>query len=253
MPTKLTAALLTVLVSLGLAATGCSSASTDKTVSVYAAASLKATFTTLAKSFEGSHPGVKVSLNFAGSQDLVDQITGGASADVFASANEKNMLVITEAGLNAAEPKIFATNQLAIVVPPDNPAKISSFADLSKKGLKLVVCAPEVPCGAATEKVEKATGITLAPVSEEQAVTGVLAKVQAGEADAGLVYQTDVISAGATVKGINFPESSKAINSNPIVALKDGPQSALGQEFVDLVLSAEGQQVFATAGFGKAS
>ena len=110
-----------------------------------------------------------------------------------------------------------------------------------------------MPCGAATVKVEQATNTTLSPVSEEQAVTDVLAKVQAGEADAGLVYKTDVEAAGTTVKGIEFDESAKATNNNSIVALDKGPQAALGQQFVDLVLSAEGQKVLAAAGFGPAA
>ena len=236
----------------GTAGTTTTSAA-SKTVTVFAAASMKTTFTELGKTFEAAHPGTKVTFNFAGSQTLAEQITQGAPADVFASAAEAHMKTVTDAGLNAAEPKIYATNQLAIAVPPNNPANIASFADLAKPGLKLVVCAPAVPCGAATVKVEEATGVKLTPVSEEQAVTDVLAKVQTGEADAGLVYKTDVISAGSKVKGIDFPESSKAINRNPIVALKNGPQAALGQEFVNLILSADGQKVLNAASFGSAS
>jgi molybdate transport system substrate-binding protein len=241
---------------------GCSSAHAASTrnpttatasLSIFAASSMKATFTTLGKTFESAHPGTKVTFNFAGSQTLAEQITQGASADVFASANEANMKTITDAGLNAAPPTIFATNQLSIAVPPGNPSGITAFKDLARKGLKLVVCAPPVPCGAAAQKLAQATGITLAPVSEEQTVTDVLAKVQTGEADAGLVYKTDVISAGKSVLGIDFPESSRAINKNPIVALKAGPQAGLGQEFVDLVLSSEGQRVLADAGFGAAA
>ena len=221
-------------------------------MTVFAAASMKATFTTLGKTFETSHPGMEVAFNFAGSQILAEQLTQGASADVFASADEANMATVTGAGLNAAASSLFATNQLIIAVPPDNPARIMAFADLAKHGLKLVICAAAVPCGAATVKVGTATGVTLTPVSEEQAVTDVLAKVVAGEADAGLVYATDVIAAGEKVRGIAFPEAANGINSNSIVALKAGPQVALGQEFVDLVLSADGQKVLAEAGFGAA-
>ncbi|MFT4164885.1 MAG: molybdate ABC transporter substrate-binding protein, partial [Microlunatus sp.] len=206
----------------------------------------------LGKTFEASHAGTKVTFNFAGSQTLAEQITQGAQVDAFASANEANMKTVIDAGLGAADPKIYATNTLEIAVPPDNPAKIASFADLAKKDVKVVVCAPAVPCGAATEKVEKATGITLAPVSEEQAVTDVMAKVQAGEADAGLVYKTDVMAAGDKVQGIPFTESKEAVNKNSIVGLKNGPQASLGQEFVDLVLSSDGQKVLADAGFGPA-
>jgi molybdate transport system substrate-binding protein len=252
MRTKPTTALLAVLVSLGLAVTGCSSAPATKTVTVFAAASMKATFTKLGHSFEASHPAVIVRFNFDGAQTLAEQLLQGASADVFASANEANMVPVTNAGLNAGEAKFYASNRLQIAVPPTNPARIGSFADLAKKDLKLVICAPAVPCGSATVKVEQATGITLTPVSEEQAVTDVLAKVVAGEADAGLVYRTDVIGAGGKVSGIEFAESAKAINHNTIVSLKNGPQAGLGQEFVDLVLSADGQKVLAEAGFGPA-
>lgn len=243
---------------IALTATACSStpptasSGAEKTLTIFAAASMKPTFTDLGKTFEDARPGVKIAFNFAGSQTLAEQITQGARADVFASANESNMKVITDASLNSGEPTIFATNQLVIAVPPSNPAKIAAFADLAKKGLNLVVCAPAVPCGAATQKVSAATGITLKPVSEEQAVSDVLAKVQAGEADAGLVYRTDALSAGNSVKGIEFDESAEAVNANPIVALKGGPQAVLGQEFVDLVLSASGQAVLSSAGFGAA-
>ena len=187
-----------------------SSAAPARSLTVFAAASLQKTFTVLGKTFEASHPGVTVVINFAGSQTLASQLVEGASADVFASANETQMKVVTDAGLATGQPTIFATNQLMIAVPPDNPAGIASFGDLTRKGLALVVCAPAVPCGAATQKVERATGVRLDPVSEEQSVTAVLSKVQTGEADAGLVYRTDVIAAGGSVRGITFPESGQA-------------------------------------------
>jgi len=259
MRSPLTAAAAAFL-SLVVAASGCGSparptstgsrAAEARTVTVFAAASLKATFTELGEIFETGHAGVTVAFNFAGSQTLAEQIVQGAPADVFASANEANMDTVTDAGLALGEPEPFATNRLMIAVPPDNPAGIASFTDLARPGLRLVVCAPAVPCGAARVTVEQGSGVTLGPVSEEQAVTDVLAKVQAGEADAGLVYRTDVQAAGDTVRGIDFPESARAVNTNPIVALTDGPQALLGQQFVDLVLSAEGRRVLADAGFG---
>ena len=135
------------------------------TVTVFAAASLKDTFTEIAADFEADHPGAKVTLNFAGSSDLVTQITQGAPADVFASADSKNMAKLTDANLIDGTPANFATNVLEIAVPPSNPASVASFADLAKPGVKVVVCAPQVPCGSATETVEKATGTTLTPVS----------------------------------------------------------------------------------------
>lgn len=226
--------------------------SEEVTLTVFAAASMEPTFTELAKTFEEEHVGVTVLFNFAGSQTLQEQIIQGAPADVFASANTKQMEPVVEAGLNATEPVIFATNELTIVTPPDNPAGIETFADLAGSGLNLVICAPEVPCGSATVKVQEATGITLSPVSEEQSVTDVLAKVQAGEGDAGLVYKTDAISAGDSVLTIAFPESSEAVNKNPIVALTTGPQAAWGQEWVNFILSPPVAKILQEAGFGSA-
>ncbi len=224
----------------------------ERTLTVFAAASMEPTFTALAADFEDANPGVTVVFNFAGSQTLQEQIVEGAPADVFASANEKQMQPVVDAGLNAAEPIIYATNELEIVTPPGNPAAVESLQDLARPDLQLVICAPEVPCGSATQKIIEATGLEIKPVSEEQSVTEVLAKVQADEADAGLVYKTDAIAAGDTVEAIPFPESSEAINRNPIVALTGGSQAELGQAWVDYILSPAVQQFLESAGFGPA-
>ena len=224
----------------------------NTTLMVFAAASMEPTFTELAPIFEADNPGVTVVLNFAGSQDLQEQIIEGAPADVFASANETQMTPVVEAGLNASDPIIYVTNELEIVTPPDNPAGIETFQDLGKEGLALVICAPEVPCGAATQKVVEMAGVELHPVSEEQSVTDVLAKVQAGEADAGVVYKTDAISAGDTVLGIPFSESVDAINKNPVVALSSGNEPELGQKWVDFIVSPDVQKTLENAGFGPA-
>jgi molybdate transport system substrate-binding protein len=223
----------------------------DKTLTVYAAASLTKTFTEIGKEFESQHDGVKVEFSFGGSSDLVAQIQQGAPADVFASADEANMEKLKGDDLLAGDPVDFASNTLEIAVPPGNPAGITSFADLAKSGVNVVVCAPEVPCGAAAVKAEAATGVTLNPVSEEQSVTDVLAKVSSGEADAGLVYVTDVKGAGSSVEGVTFPESSTIVNTYPIVALKDSKNSGLAQDFVDLVTGDTGQSVLEEAGFAK--
>jgi molybdate transport system substrate-binding protein len=220
------------------------------TVTVFAAASLKATFTKIAADFEAAHPGTKVTLNFAGSSDLVTQITQGAPADVFASADTKNMTKLSDAKLIDGTATNFATNVLEIAVPPANPASIASFADLAKPGVKVVVCAPQVPCGAATEKVENASGTTLKPVSEESSVADVLGKVTSGEADAGLVYVTDVKGAGDKVKGIAFPESDKAVNTYPIATVGSSQNKELAQAFIAAVTGAEGKKVLSDAGFG---
>lgn len=223
----------------------------DTTLTVYAAASLTKTFDAMGKEFEKEHDGVKVEFSFGGSSDLVSQIQQGAPADVFASADTANMDKLVADDLQSGDPEDFASNTLEIAVPPDNPAGITSFADLAKDGVNTVVCAPEVPCGAATQKAEEVTGVTLHPVSEEQSVTDVLAKVASGEADAGLVYVTDVAGAGDAVTGITFPESSEVVNTYPVVALKDSDQPELAREFVELVLGDAGQSILQDAGFGK--
>ncbi|MFE4194794.1 molybdate ABC transporter substrate-binding protein [Paenarthrobacter sp. NPDC056912] len=220
------------------------------TVTVFAAASLKATFTKLASDFEAKNPGTKITLNFAGSSDLVTQITQGAPADVFASADTKNMTKLADAKLLDGTATNFATNVLEIAVPPSNPASIASFADLAKPGIKVVVCAPQVPCGSATETIEKATGTTLAPVSEESSVTDVLGKVTSQEADAGLVYVTDVKTAGDKVKGIPFPESDKAVNTYPIATVGASKNKELAQAFIAMITGSEGKKVLNDAGFG---
>jgi molybdate transport system substrate-binding protein len=223
-----------------------------RTLTVFAAASLNEAFTELGHQFEASNPGVTVKFNFAGSSDLAQQIVNGAPADVFASADPANMAKVTEPGLTASPPVDFASNTLEIAVPPGNPAQVTSLEDLAEPGVKVVVCAPQVPCGNASVKVEEAAGLTLKPVSEEQSVTDVLGKVIAGEADAGLVYLTDVKGVGDKVEGIEFPESSAAVNVYPIAVLRSSRNPSLASTFFDAVTSPQGQAVLAAAGFEKA-
>jgi molybdate transport system substrate-binding protein len=241
---------------VGLAATllaGCASgeAPVEQKLTVFAAASLKGAFTELAGEFEESHPEANVSLNFAGSADLVSQVTEGAPADVVAFADEKSMAKLTDAQLIDGTPELFASNTLTIAVPPGNPAGITSFHDLAEPGARVVTCAAQVPCGAAAITIEEATGVLLAPVSEESAVTDVLGKVSSGEADAGLVYVTDVRSAGDRVEGISFPESSAAVNTYPIGVVAESTRHDLADEFLALVTGADGQKILAAAGFAR--
>lgn len=217
-----------------------------QTLTVFAASSLKNTFTAIGADFEKSHPGVTVRFSFAGSPDLAEQINAGAPADVFATADEANMKKVP----TAVDPEPFATNILEIAVPDGNPAKVKTFDDLAKPGLKLVICAAEVPCGAATESVAKLAGVTLNPVSREQAVVDVLGKVQSGEADAGIVYVTDVKGSKGAVDGINFPEAKKVVNVYPIATLKGSKHADLADEFVASVRGGAGHKVFVAAGFG---
>ncbi|ULE35709.1 molybdate ABC transporter substrate-binding protein [Mycobacterium sp. IDR2000157661] len=231
-------------------AAGCSSQQGDSIV-VFAAASLKAPFTEIGEQFEGDNPGATVEFSFAGSSDLVTQLTQGARADVFASADTRNMDKAAKAGLLAGAPADFAANTLTIAVAPGNPKQINSFRDLTKPGVSVVLCAPQVPCGTATQKVERAAGVDVAPVSEESSVTDVLSKVTSGQADAGVVYVTDTQDAGDMVTAVPFPEAAEAVNTYPIAVLRQSENPALARKFVDLVTGEVGRRVLAEAGFAR--
>jgi molybdate transport system substrate-binding protein len=228
---------------------GSSPAVEEQTLTVLAAASLRDVFAGLAEGFEAEHDGVTVALSFAGSADLADQLLAGSPGDVFASADTKNMDRVVEGG-DAADPVVFATNTLTVVVPPGNPGGVTSFADLAREDLKVVVCAAEVPCGAATAKVETAAGTTIHRVSEEASVTDVLAKVTAGEADAGLVYVTDATLAGDDVEVVEVPETATVVNTYPIAVTSGAADPALAKAWLDLVTGPTGQAALAKAGFG---
>ncbi len=237
-------------VSLGLSACTASHAAEDgDTLTVFAAASLTDVFTQIADDFEHNHPGVEVSLSFAGSSALATQVLEGAPADVLATANEQTMAQVADQ--IDLETRIFATNVLTIAVPAGNPAGIESLADLTDPHARVVVCAPQVPCGAATQAVMEAQHVTLSPVSEEPNVTDVLGKVDSGEADAGLVYVTDLARANG-VESIALDGADVAINRYPIAALPhdDTAASELAQEFVEAVLADDGLAHLADAGFG---
>ncbi|GGZ00432.1 molybdate-binding protein [Streptomyces olivaceoviridis] len=221
------------------------------TVTVFAAASLKESFTALGKEFEKQHPGTKVDFNFGGSDTLAANITGGAPADVFAAASPKTMAVVTDEKDTAGTPVTFVRNQLEIATVPGNPHKVASLKDLTKAGLKVVLCDRTVPCGAAAQKALDASGLKLTPVSYEQDVKGALTKVELKEADAAVVYKTDVRAAGDRVEGVEFPESARAVNDYPIALLKNAPNTEAAKAFIALVRSAEGQKVLSEAGFLK--
>ncbi|MFI9595971.1 molybdate ABC transporter substrate-binding protein [Nonomuraea sp. NPDC052265] len=217
-------------------------------VTVFAAASLTGTFTELGKSFESAHPGTTVKFNFGSSATLAQQIVQGAPADVFAAASPATMKTVTDASL-AAAPTTFVRNKLQIAVPADNPAKVDELKDLADPQVKVALCAEQVPCGAAAVKALGAAGLKVEPVTLEQDVKATLTKVRLGEVDAALVYRTDVIASGGKVTGIDFPEAGQAINDYPIATLTKAPAGDLAKRFVDLVLSRQGKDVLAKAGF----
>ncbi|MEB3369278.1 molybdate ABC transporter substrate-binding protein [Saccharopolyspora mangrovi] len=234
---------LTLLAGCGQAQSGQAPAQ-QRTVTVLAAASLTESFDELGERFTAEHPDVQVQFDYQGSSTLAEQIEQGRPADVFASADDKNMAKVADL---VSPPQPFATNRLTIVVPPGNPAHVASLADLADK--RLVVCAPQVPCGSATQQVAKAAGVGLRPVSEENDVKQVLQKVVAGEADAGLVYVTDAEAAGDKVQAIDFPESPQVVNSYPIATVKDSQQEQLANDFVAFVRGPGGREVLGAHGF----
>lgn len=219
------------------------------TVTVFAAASLKESFTELGERFEKRHPGAEVTFSFGGSDSLAAGISNGAPADVFAAASAKTMKLVTDEGRTAGAPSTFARNRLQIATAPGNPHGISTLQDLTAPGLKVVLCDRTVPCGAAARTALAAGGVGLTPVSYEQDVRSALTKVELKEADAALVYGTDVRAAGDKVEGVHFPESAEAVNDYPIARLDDAPNPSAAKAFVESVTSAEGRKVLGEAGF----
>ena len=250
------------VIALGLAATGlagCGSSSSGAaatpsgsglsgSITVFAAASLTESFTTLGRQFEAANPGVNVTFSFAASSALATQINNGAPADVFASASAKNMDQVVTAGY-ATSPTTFAKNIMEIAVPPANPANVTSVDDLAKSAVKVAICQAQVPCGSTAEKMFTNAKITVTAVTEEPDVKSVLSKVTLGEVDAGVVYVTDVMSAGSKVKGIEIPADVNASTSYPIAAVSKSQNLAVAQAFVAYVLSPAGVTVLSGAGF----
>jgi molybdate transport system substrate-binding protein len=241
-----------VAVALLVGLSGCGGSAADdggQTLTVFAAASLTDVFTDLGAALEDQQPGLEVRFNFAGSSALATQIVQGAPADVFASANETQMSVVTDAGLAADEPAVFASNVLEIAVPAGNPGGVTGLADFAREDLTLAVCAPDVPCGAAAAQVFAAAGVTAVPDTQEEDVRAALTKVELGEVDAALVYASDVASAGESVDGVAFPEAEQAVNDYPITRLADAANPDAARAFVDLVLSEAGRRALTDAGF----
>lgn len=260
---RITRFLAATTLAAGLALAGCNSSETPSatpsssgkgvtgTVTVFAAASLTESFTKVGKDFEAANPGSKVTFNFAGSSALATQINQGAPADIFASAAPANMKTVTDAGNAEGTAAIFVRNQLVIAVQKGNPKGIKGLADLTKPGLKVALCAEQVPCGAAAKKALDAAKVTLMPVTLEQDVKQALSKLKLGEVDAALVYRTDAKVSTAEVEGIEFPESAGAINDYPIVLLKNAPNKTAAQAFLAYVQSDKGVTVLTAAGFQK--
>lgn len=218
-------------------------------ITVFTAASLTDAFTEVGEAFMAEHADAEVVFNFGASSALVTQVNEGAPADVFASADLNQMMNLVDAGGNAGEPSVFVTNSLQIVVEPDNPLGITGLADLENPELIVVATDPEVPIGAYSEEVFANAGVTVELASFEEDVRAVLNKVVLGEADAGVVYATDVISAGDTAAGVEIPADVNVTPEYPIVATAEAPNPDGAAAFVDFVLSDAGQAILQRYGF----
>jgi molybdate transport system substrate-binding protein len=248
---RLVLPLVALLVALAVLAAACGSASDTtagqpRELSVFAAASLTDAFTQLGSDFTAAHPDVKVAFNFAGSNDLVTQLQQGAPADVLATADTSNM---DAAGDLVGTPQMFAGNKLMIAVEPGNPQHITGLADLARKDLKVVLAAPEVPAGRYAQEALDKAGVTVKPVSLEVSVKGAVTKISLGEADAGIVYVTDVAAAKGKIEGVPIPDDQNLIASYPIATTTGSQYPDDAKSFMDFVLSDAGQKVLADNGF----
>lgn len=239
------------VVGTGACTAGASTAALDGDITVFAAASLTDVFTEIGEAFEAGNPDVDVAFSFAASSDLVNQINEGGPADVFASADVANMDKLTDEEGTAGEPSVFATNTLQIIVEPGNPEGIAGLEDLAgNPDLIVVSAAPEVPVGAYTQDVFASAGVEIEIDSLEENVRAVVDKVVIGEADAGVVYATDVAAAGADAEGIEIPADVNVIADYPIAVTADAPNPDVAAAFDAFVLGAEGQEILAEYGFG---
>jgi len=218
-------------------------------VTVYAAASLNQAFAELGTAFTAANPGATVTFSLAGSQQLAAQIVEGAPADVLAAADQRQMDVVREAGLIDGTVEVFTANVLEIAVEPGNPLGVRDVADLADPGLAVVLAAEEVPAGRYARELLADAGVAVTPASLEADVRAVLSRVALGEADAGVVYRSDVAAADGTVQGVAIPDDRNVRASYPIAALTGGSNPQGAAAFVDLVLSAEGRAILASHGF----
>ena len=219
------------------------------TIQVFAAASLTDAFKQLGTDFQKAHPGVTVTFNFAGSPTLVTQIEQGAQADVFASADTTNMSKLTTDGFAGGASKTFAHNQLELAVAPGNPKGIQSLADLAKPGVIYISAGPTVPAGKYALQALAKAGVTATPRSLETDVKSVISKIELGEADAGIVYTTDVKAAGTKVAGVTIPDNYNVVATYPMVAVKGSKNADAANAFIAYVLSDAGQATLDSFGF----
>jgi molybdate transport system substrate-binding protein len=218
-------------------------------VSVFAAASLTDSFRAIGDSYRRQHPNTTINFNFAGTPTLVTQIEQGAQADVFASADATNMDKLRADGFTSGTPQVFAHNKLEIVVAPGNPMHIASLADLAKPGVIYISAGPTVPAGKYAIQTLQKAGVTASPRSLETDVKSVISKIELGEADAGIVYTTDVKAAGGRVDGVQIPDGDNVVATYPLAVVKDSRNTETAGSFVAYVLSPAGQSMLKSFGF----
>lgn len=234
------------ILTLCLSALSCSGRTT--TVTVFAAASLTSAFEEVGAAFEQAHPNLSVRLSFGGSTELARQILDGAPADLFAAADSESVAIVEDVAEGQAI--IFARNRLAIAVAPGNPHRITGPSALARRGLVVVVCADEVPCGRRTAEMLSNAGVTIRPASREQSVRAALSKVAAGEADAAIVYRTDVLDAGRTVESVKVSDAVNVTSEYPLVHLRRAPPAA--RTFAQYLLGPDAQRILRRHGFESA-
>lgn len=240
------AVIVAALASVAAVSAGCTGSTDDDTLTVFAAASLTDAFTELGEAYERTGPGVEVEFSFASSSDLARQVVEGAPVAVYASADTANMDKVTGAGAAGGTPVVFATNSAEIIVAPGNPLGIAGLDDLAERDLVVVVCASEVPCGAYADQIVERAGVDVTPDSFEENVRGVVTKVTLGEADAGIVYRTDVLAAGDRASGVEIPDDVNVVAEYLIVSVSG---DTVADRFVEFVTGPDGQDVLATYGF----
>lgn len=239
-----------IVATVGVSACGSEpSESSSNNLVVFAASSLTAAFTAIGAEFADEHPGADVTFNFLGSSELVAQLVQGAPADVFVSADDLNMTKFLDAAENDGEPVVFAKNTFEMIVEPGNPRGIADVTDLANPNLIVVLCADSAPCGRGAATILSNAGVTVTPKSLEERVKGVVTKVTSGEADAGIVYVTDVLAVGAAAEGVAIPADLNVINNYSAVVTRGAPNPAVAHAFLDFVAGARGKAILASYGF----
>ena len=227
----------------------CSKARERDTALVFAASSLTSAFTELKSAFERGHPGAVIDLSFAGTPQLAAQIQEGAAADMLAAADEVSVQKLVAAGLTSGAAQVFARNRLTIVTASGNPKHVRGLADLARTDLKVLLCAPAVPAGRYAREALSKAQVMVAPASEEQSVKAVIGKIALGEADAGIVYVTDLLDARGNVAGVAIPAVHNVVATYPLALLENGRSAAVARAFAEFVLSPHGQRVLLARGF----